>query len=390
MTVELKQTWDDDRLRRERLALVQAQMKRLGIAAMYIGENASVRYLLNLKIPSSSAFVPLEGEVIAFMRPRDEGYVKLHYANVRPPLYDSASAWGPGTAQEGGTDLLVRSLTALMEEHGVAGERLGVEKLDLPAFQALSGAGMELTYAQPAIEYARAIKTQDEVEIYRQIGGQYEHAMRAFRDALRPGITENELAAVVVAAWYEAGGEDIAQLNVCAGENMNPWRRWPSQRTVREGEFVGVDLHGFGAGGLRGDASRTFFVGDHPSDEQRELYATAYEYLKATTDAFRAGRTYAEAMELVPPVADKYEFQLFNLQVAHAIGMSHSGYPEVEMRKPPIDDTLKENQVLAIESYFGEVGGTMAVKLEDFIVVRDGAPEVLGPDMPFDERFVTP
>ena len=76
--------------------------------------------------------------------------------------------------------------------------------------------------------------------------------------------------------------------------------------------------------------------------------------------------------------------------MAHAIGMSHSGYPEVEMRKPPIDDTLKENQVLAIESYFGEVGGTMAVKLEHDIVMRDGALEVLGPDMPFDERFVTP
>ena len=390
MTLDLEQTWDDERLRRERLALVQAQMRRLGVGAMYIGENASVRYLLNLKIPSASAFVPVEGKVIAFMRPRDEGYVKLHYANVRPPLYDPASAWGPGTAEEGGTDLLVRSLTALMEEHGVAGERLGVEKLDLPAFQALSGAGMQLTYAQPAIEYARAIKTQDEVEIYRRMGEMYEHTVRAFRDALRPGITENELAAVVVAAWYEAGGEDIAQLNVCAGENMNPWRRWPTQRAVREGEFVGLDLHGFGASGLRGDASRTFFVGDHPSDAQRDLYVTAYEHLKATTDAFRAGRTYAEAVELVPPVPAKYETQLFNLQVAHAIGMSHSGYPEVEMRKPPIEDTLKENQVLAIESYFGEVGGEMAVKLEDFIVVRDGAPEVLGPDMPFDERFVTP
>ena len=37
MMAELEQTWDDDRLRRERLGLVQAQMRRLGISAMYIG-----------------------------------------------------------------------------------------------------------------------------------------------------------------------------------------------------------------------------------------------------------------------------------------------------------------------------------------------------------------
>ena len=67
--------------------------------------------------------------------------------------------------------------------------------------------------------------------------------------------------------------------------------------------------------------------------------------------------------------------------------MSHSGFPEVYKRRPPIDGTLAEGQVLSIECYFGEEGGPLAVKLEEDIIVRDGVPEVVGPDIPFDERF---
>jgi hypothetical protein len=50
--------------------------------------------------------------------------------------------------------------------------------------------------------------------------------------------------------------------------------------------------------------------------------------------------------------------------------------------------SLVENQVLSVECYFGEIGGPFAVKLEEDIVVRDGPPEVLGRDMPFDGRLI--
>jgi Xaa-Pro aminopeptidase len=386
--VAIEKTWNDQKLKQDRLARVQDEMRKRGVGGLYIGENSSVRYLLAIQIPSVRAFVPVEGEVLAFVRPRDAGYVRFHHANIQDPVYDSASNWGPEGASDSSPDRLAAALEDLMIEHGLAGEPLGIDSLDFPAMAALQRSSLQLTYAQPIIEYARAIKTSDEVDIYRAMGKQYAHAVGAFRDALRPGISENELAGVVVSAWYEAGGEEIAQLNVCAGENMNPWRRWPTQRVVRDNEFVGVDLHGFGFQGLRGDASRTFFVGDSPTPEQRALYKRAYEYLEETIDVFQAGRSYADTMRMAPVVPEKYREQLQNLHLAHAIGMSHSGYPEVNMRKPPLDDSLVENQVLSVECYFGEIGSPLAVKLEEDIVVRDGPPEVLGANMPFDERFI--
>ena len=390
MPIEIQKTWDDDRLKRERLDRVLEQMRVHGLGSMYLSNTTNIRYLLNVKIPSAQAFVAADGEVVAFVRPRDEGYVKLQFENVQRPIYDNASAWG--TQEDGGNGLgrLIDGITDLMQQHGVANEPLAVDELDVPAVVAFIDAGIRPVYAQPVIEFARAFKTQDEVAIYRTIGDQYAHAFRAFRDALRPGITENELSSIVLAAWYEAGGEDVLQINVCAGENMNPWRRWPTRREVREGEFVGLDFHGYGSNGLLGDVSRTFFVGKQPTGEQRDLYARAYDYLHASMDAFRAGRTYTESMELVPPVPSEYENQLYALHIAHCIGMSHSGFPEVYRRRPPIDDTLKGGQVLAIECYFGIEGSPLAVKLEEDIIVRDGAPEVVGPEIPFDERFITP
>jgi Xaa-Pro aminopeptidase len=244
---------------------------------------------------------------------------------------------------------------------------------------------VKIVEAGPVMEHAWTVKTDDEVAIYRAIGRHYTQTMTAFRGAIRPGITENELASVVVSAWYAAGGEDIAQLNVCSGENMNPWRRWPSQRRLEAGEFVGIDLHGRGINGLRGDASRTYLVGANPTAAQRDLYRAAYDYMYGCIDVIRAGRTIQEVSASVPAVSAPYRSQLLDYNIAHGMGLGSSGYPHLDPKKPPIDDLLFANQVLAVESYFGEEGSGVAVKLEEQIVVRDGAPEILGGDMPYDD-----
>jgi|SRR5579871_753456 len=168
---------------------------------------------------------------------------------------------------------------------------------------------------------------------------------------------------------------------------MNPWRRWPSDRAVRPGDFVGVDLHARGPLGLRGDSSTTFFVGDAPTDEQRDLYRRAYDYLQATVPIWRSGRTIADAMADVPEVPERFRKKLWDLNYAHGCGLGSSGYPHLDPRQAPIDDVLQTNQVFAIEVYFGEVGSPQAVKLEQMVLVREGEPERLGP-IPLDERLI--
>ena len=375
-----------DPIKRERLVRLQEEMKRQGVGALYLGDGVNVHYALNLTVPGGKVFVPVEGEPLAFARSRDFGYVRSNHSNTELLSYNVTSTWVPKNAENVGR--FAHRLMELMAEHGVAGEPLGLDATGAGIFLALAAAGAKIADAMPVIERARSIKSDAEVAIYRQIGKQYGRTMTKFRQAIRPGVTEKELYAVIGAAWYESGGDDIGQLNVCSGENMNPWGRWPTERRLGAGEFVGADLHGIGGAGLWGDVSRTFLVGDRPSGAQRDLYRRAYDYLNAATGLFRGGAAFAEIKERVPEVPEKYRVPLYRYNIAHSTGMTPNGYPQVDKERGSLDDHLMANQVLAIESYFGEEGSPLAVKLEHQIVVRDGAPEILDAGVPVEDRLL--
>ena len=382
----LERTWDEQRSKLARVATLQDQMKRHDIGALLLGGGIGVRYLLGVAVPASKVFVPAHGEPIGFIRQRDIEYVRPHHAAVRLALYEQEVSDDCRDLDRNGR--MACTVADLMDQYGVAGERLGVEVAAPGLLISLIKRGVDVVDARDVFERAMAIKNDDEIMMYRAIADQYVDTMRAFREASVPGATENAIAGAVVTAWHEAGGEEVSQLNVCSGENMNPWRRWPTERVLKSGDFVGIDLHARGVNGLRGDVSRTYFVGDRPTPEQRALYREAYQYVQEAIPIFRAGRTFAEIAEATPPVPASYQRQQFSYHIAHGVGMGSSGYPHIEPQNRDSESVLAPNQILAIECHFGEPGSALAVKLEDMIVVRDGPPEVLTSDVPVDDRLL--
>src|SRR5437899_1664792 len=91
MTAKLARTWDDARMKRDRLQLLQTEMRERGIGALYLNDSVHQRYVLNVKMPGGGVFVPPRGGAIAFVRPRDTGYVKLGHDDVRPPIYNRSA-----------------------------------------------------------------------------------------------------------------------------------------------------------------------------------------------------------------------------------------------------------------------------------------------------------
>ncbi len=370
-------------MQKDRVRQLQNVMKEQGFGALFLAEGANVRYVTNVRLPGGSVFVPRDGEPILYSRPRDRGYVERDYSNIRPALHSSNAT---GADLQGKSARWASDIKETMKEFGVEGEKLGVDPLDVVAIHALAEMGIDVVDGRHALSVAKRIKTVDEVKCFRSMGHWYSDIMEGFRKAIRPGVRETELTAVVHYEAMRKGAEEIFQLNVCSGENMNPWRRWPTEREVKAEEFVGIDLHLVGPGGCWTDVSRTYYCGENPTQEQKDLYKLAYNYLQGIIALLKPGERIDQLIAKAPKIPQKYRELLDNYSIAHSDAMRPHEYPRIE-RDKPTSEILEPNMVFSVETYFSEVGAKDTVKLEELVAVTEKDAEILS-NAPFDERLV--
>ncbi len=380
----MEKTWDDQRLKRDRVRNLQNVMQRENVGGMFLTDRINVRYVLNLRIPGGTAFVPAEGEPIAFVRSMDEGYVKLSHPDVRPIIYrvDPSDAEADQKALK-----WADKLQDLMREFDVAGKKLGIDTLDPIAFMALSHHEMPLISAEKLIEPSKTVKTKDELLIYKEVAKLYSSIMRTFRDELAAGVSEEELISLIFSRVVEMGAEGLLQINVCTGENMNPWRRWPTERKLKDGDLAGLDLHVYGPCGYIFDSSRTYLCGTKGSDKQRDRYQRAHEYINQVIGLLRPGLSIAEFKAKLPTVPEKFHKLLYSFHIAHSNGLTPGEYPSIMKNQKDVEDTIKKDQVLSVDCFFGEEGDDVAVKLEEQVLITDDGAVKMA-DMPYEERLL--
>ncbi len=189
------------RVRAYRLGRVRGEMERLGLAACFLFDPVSIRYatgarnmqVFHLRNPSRYLFLPVEGPVILFEFPGcahlAEGLETID--EVRPALTASFVAAGPGIAER--ERRWAREAASLVREHCGEGVRVGIERVNAGAALALAAEGFHLVDAQRPVELARAIKSPEEIVCVVASIRATERAVHALREAVRPGLTENEL-----------------------------------------------------------------------------------------------------------------------------------------------------------------------------------------------------
>ena len=139
---------------------------------------------------------------------------------------------------------------------------------------------------------ARAIKSPDEQKALRIVGAICDALHYEFTQFLRPGLTENEVAAFGFEYLYNFPGmEDVEDIIVSSGPNAWPnWRNF-SDRIIRPGELVIIDLAALTWNGFKSCVYRTYCVGGTPTDEMRQYYETAHTWLWDAIDVVRPGVT---------------------------------------------------------------------------------------------------
>ena len=382
MLIDVETQTDMARMRRYRLGRVQAELTARDLAGAVLLDSVNIRYAtgtrfganFNFHTPVRCAFIPAEGgavvfdtdvsgkvgtlEVIAEMRPMPV----FNYFVMGSRMEEQAKKWAAEIAD------LLRS---------AGGEkRIGVDRVDPTGMAALAAAGLEPVNAQPPMEHARCIKSEDEVACMLQSISVADAGMAEMREALCSGITENALWAILHERNAALGGEWIEYRALCAGGHANPWGQETSDRMVRAGELVGFDCGMVGPYGYVADVSRTYRCPPgKPTDEQRRLYQIAYENIQTNLALIKPGIGFKEFADKAWVIPDEFMANRYPTSI-HGIGMTD----EWPMIKQPIDwaregydGVIEEGMTLCVESYIGAEGGSEGVKLEDqFLVTADG------------------
>lgn len=386
---------DFERLRSERLDRLQTMMRRHDLAACLFFNPANIRYATGTDVMgvwtagtfARYAIVPAAAAPILFEYTGSIHVSQRILADVRP-----AYGWQFGGESWDKVREWAREIRATLRELGLEGEPLAVDKLDTPGFLALQEERIRVLDSSPATVDAREVKTAQEVELFRLNGAIGDEILGEFEAAIRPGIREYELLAVLGNALLRRHGEFLFTRLVASGQNTNPWMSEAHEKAVEDGDLVGVDTDANGYEGYVIDVSRTFLCGDKPLEGQREAYRVAHECVTGMVDLVRPGMAFEEFAHAAPEVPEKYKAQQYPTMV-HQAGLEDEGpgipYPDDDRgpRRIMPDREIRENMVLCLECYAGEVGAPDGVKLEDQVLVTADGAELLC-TYPFDAKLL--
>ena len=301
----------------------------------------------------------------------------------------------PLSFMDGGYDLaeaarlLADDIVRYLAEIGTDNRRVAVEYVNPSITQALLQRGIEVVDGMTIVETARMIKSPDEIACMRWAIAVAELGLAKLKDALRPGVTELQLWALLNYANLANDGDWHDGRMLASGPRTNPWYQEATDRRVEAGDLVGLDTDMIGPYGYCADISRTFFCGPgRPSARQREVYRLAKAEIDHNLPLMRPGITLhqiqAQAFE-VPPEFQRNAYTC----VIHGVGMSDE-YPRVNPRfrgPTPYDGVLQPGMVICVESYMGAEGDREGVKLEEQVLITEDGYEKLS-SYPFEETLL--
>ncbi|MHA6234884.1 type I methionyl aminopeptidase [Pseudomonas sp.] len=114
---------------------------------------------------------------------------------------------------------------------------------------------------------------------------------------------------------------------VCASVNEVVCHGIPSNRTLKDGDIVNIDIAVI-KDGWYGDTSRMYFVGE-PSAQARHLVKTTYEAMCAGIRLVRPGATLGDIGHAIQAVAEKDGFSVVREYCGHGIGKIYHDEPQV-------------------------------------------------------------
>lgn len=232
----------------------------------------------------------------------------------------------------------------------------------------------------PLISSLRAVKTPEEVDCIRRAGDVTIEALRQMLKTARPGEYEYQWAAdyehYVARSGLRHGFETIA----ASGENAVMLHYSDNDCIAKDGDLLLVDL-GAEYRYYSADVSRTFPVGGKFTDRQKELFQIVREAMDLAREKMRPGNPtresnqavvdfYKKALRTAKLINDDSDVRKYYYHgVSHSLGLDTHDPSDRTVYEPGMVVTCEPGLYVAKEG--------IGIRLENDILVTDGAPEDL-------------
>ena len=255
-----------------------------------------------------------------------------------------------------------------------------------------------LSYAQakafmdalPSVEFCggealaldlRMIKSDDEIENIKaaqritDLG--YSHMLDFIADNISKGITEKDIA-FELEYFMRRNGSGVMPFDIIAasGENTSKPHAVPTDRVIREGDFVTMDF-GSTFNGYCSDMTRTVAVG-YVTDEMEKVYNTVAEAQQKALDNIHAGLTGVACDAFARDVIKQAGYgDYFGHSLGHSVGLQVHESPNFS---PAYIKPIPAGTVMSVEPgiYLADQFG---VRIEDLVIVgENGVEDITGSD----------
>ncbi len=389
MGVDWEERIDFDRMRRERLQKAKDALKGSDLDALFVFRLEDVRYLTGFR--SHIGPVATLGLAVVVLPKGGDPILcttdMLHARARMPWLKAEDITQRPNIRWEGGTQAWAEEMKARL---GKALEgKIGVDLLTGGLLEWLPKLFPKAQFVdgKKVLSQAQMVKTRDEIECQKIATMITEAGFQALLENLKPGRKECELLAIAWQKFTELGSEWTQCANiVCSGPSTAPYRRFTSDRIIREGDLVIVDI-GACFNGYWGDFTRTFVCGKiRPTKDQIALHQECYDTLfQACADAV-VGKTNADiGRHLNHPDENPHST---GVSSGHGAGIGPWEPPWLSHRlTAEAIIPLQAGMLFSIEPYAG-IPGIGGIRLENqLFVTEEKKPEIITP-LPFDERLL--
>jgi Xaa-Pro aminopeptidase len=250
-------------------------------------------------------------------------------------------------------------------------------ELALASLRTISDVGAplaELRVVKDSVELARLRRA---IEITAE-------AQRQAMKAVRPGMYEYELEAVIEYVFHARGAERVGYPSIVgSGPNSVILHHDKNRRRMEEGDLVVVDV-GAEYGYYTADVTRTFPVSGEFTERQRAIYELVLGAQKTVIDSIRPGIRVPQLEQIArrymrehsdglcgDTTCDRY----FRHGLGHWIGMDVHDVGGYE--RP-----LEPGMVLTIEPGIYLADESLGVRIEDDVLVTEDGHEVLSAGAP--------